>query len=722
MNDYAYSSNTPWYDNNSSINQVVINDGITSIGSYAFSSCNNLKSVTLPGSLESIGYSAFNYCYALENITLPSSVSIIENSAFYGYSKLNTVYNNSALKLTAGSEEYGYVAYYANAIIKENDDVQGDYIFRTTDDEGHILVAYTGNDSIISLPASYNGASYAIDKRVFRNCKSIKSITIPNKVTAIGENAFEGCTNLKETHINSIEAWCKIDFANSYSTPVYHTQKLHLNGEVMTNVVFPASLKEIKDYTFYNNQSLSSITFHNDITGIGDYSFYNCFYIVGDIIIPSKATNIGSYAFGFCRNITSVTIPSGVANIGDYAFYNCNKLSGALIIPGSVKKIGTSAFAICEKISSVKIDNGVEVIGNSVFANCVGFNSIVIPASVKEIGDFAFFVTSLQRVVFEDGENTLLLGNQKYSDGIGGGLFESVPVKTVYIGRNLIFGNRNDDYGRPRTNALFAYWYVDSYSSLQTAIIGPKVTSLPKYLFEDCKNLRTVISYIPAEELCAYDKTAEGFLPSEATLYVPVNAKEVYSGTADWKDFGTINEFVAENGLLFDITSKEDATVEVLNYIGNENSVTIPAEVEILGKKYSVTSIRENAFYNCTHLENITIPNSVVSIGYDAFFNTSWYNNQPDGVVYAGKVLYKYKGAMANDTFITIKEGTLGIADNAFSNYNGLTGVAIPNSVTCIGRSAFYNCTNLSAVHINDLSAWCKINFGGSYSNPLQYA
>ena len=132
---------------------------------------------------------------------------------------------------------------------------------------------------------------------------------------------------------------------------------------------------------------------------------------------------------------------------------------------------------------------------------------------------------------------------------------------------------------------------------MQTAIIGPKVTSLPEYIFEDCKELKTVISFIPADELCAFNKTAEGFLPSEAILYVPINAKDAYSTTADWKDFGIINEFVEKDGFVFSITSNEDATLEVINYVGSESTIIIPDKLEISGKEFSVTSIKSNTFY-----------------------------------------------------------------------------------------------------------------------------
>ncbi len=113
-----------------------------------------------------------------------------------------------------------------------------------------------------------------------------------------------------------------------------------------------------------------------------------------------------------------------------------------------------------------------------------------------------------------------------------------------------------------------------------------------------------------------------------------------------------------------------------------------------------VTSIRDETFSYCTGLTSITIPDGVMNIGKQAFSGSAWYANQPDGIVYAGKVLYQYKGTMPTGTSINIEEGTLGIAYAAFSGCSGLTSIEIPNTIINIGDYAFSGCSGLTSITI----------------------
>lgn len=127
-------------------------------------------------------------------------------------------------------------------------------------------------------------------------------------------------------------------------------------------------------------------------------------------------------------------------------------------------------------------------------------------------------------------------------------------------------------------------------------------------------------------------------------------------------------------------------------------SIAIPNSVQRIGRY---------AFANCTALTTISLPNILAKIGDSAFKNTAWYNNLPDGMAYIGKVAYKYKGTMPDNTSIELIEGTIGIGSDAFVNYTdqssiipntGLSSIIIPNSVTYIGLNAFQGCNNLTTV------------------------
>ena len=131
----------------------------------------------------------------------------------------------------------------------------------------------------------------------------------------------------------------------------------------------------------------------------------------------------------------------------------------------------------------------------------------------------------------------------------------------------------------------------------------------------------------------------------------------------------------------------------------------------------SVTTLGLEAFMGCSSLTSITIPNSITSIGSGAFLGTAWFNNQPDGLIYAGLVAYKYKGIMPQGTTITLKDSTKGIAQDAFKGCTGLTSIDIPNSVTTIGGYAFSGCTSLTSIRIpNSVTTIYNYVFNGCTS------
>lgn len=146
----------------------------------------------------------------------------------------------------------------------------------------------------------------------------------------------------------------------------------------------------------------------------------------------------------------------------------------------------------------------------------------------------------------------------------------------------------------------------------------------------------------------------------------------------------------------------------------NVTSITIPNSVTSIGDNAfqfcsgltsieipnSVTKISDRTFYGCTKLASIIFPNTITYVGEEAFEQTPWLSNQPDGLIYVGKVAFKYKGSMPSGTSITLQEGTVGIANKAFMYCSGLTNIDIPNSVTYIDNNAFYSCKGLTSINI----------------------
>ena len=398
------------------------------------------------------------------------------------------------------------------------------------------------------------------------------------------------------------------------------------------------------------------------VTSIGESAFSWCMGLTS-IDIPNSVTSIGKCAFEYCMNLPSVVIPNSVTSIGDSAFENCSGLT-SINIPNLVTTIGNGAFGGCRCLTSVAIPNSVTSIGDEAFWGCEGLTSIVIPTSVTSIGNEAF-------------------------RGCSGLTSIIIPNSVTSIGNGAFGGCR----------------------CLTSVAIPNSVTEIGESTFENCEGLTSVA--IPSS-VTSIGNNAFTWCSSLTSIVIPNSVTEIGDEAFSWCS-GLTSIVVASENPRYDSRNNCNAIIETASntlIVGCKNTI-IPNSVTKIGDyaffgctgltsidiPNSVTSIGNEAFAY-SGLTSINIPNSVTSIGGEAFYATDWYYNQPDGLVYAGMVAYKYKGMMPNGTSITLKEGTLGIAGYAFVGCTGLTSIDIPNSVISIGETAFYQCTGLTSIVI----------------------
>ncbi len=254
-------------------------------------------------------------------------------------------------------------------------------------------------------------------------------------------------------------------------------------------------------------------------------------------------------------------------------------------------------------------------------------------------------------------------------------------------------------------------------------IEGKKVTSIGEWAFYGCTSLTSIT--IPESETSIGSSAFRG-CTSLTSITIPESVTSI--GNYAFEDCTsltsiTIPESVTSigNHAFYDCTALTSITIpDSVTSIGDSafwycesiTSITIPD---------SVTSIGDYAFSRCTSLASITIPESVTSIGYEAFYGCTSLTSItiPESVTSIED--YTFRGCTSL-TSITIPESVTSIGSSAFSGCTSLTSITIPESVTSIGPLAFRDCDDLEGVYIIDVGAWCNIEFGGYYANPLYYA
>ena len=285
-------------------------------------------------------------------------------------------------------------------------------VFTNNSDGTYNVASGTCTSENVVIPEYYNGKLVTtIPKDAFLNNTTMKTVSLPDSITTIEENAFKICSELETititSSVTSIEKYTF--FGDKKLKTVVLPDNLESIGysafascEELENVNIPNTVSSIDSYAFRYCYKLESITIPNNIDVINEYTFSDCTSL-HDVTLPDSLTEIKSYAFYSCSAIEEISFPDSLTTIRNTVFTNCSSIQ-TLNIPNSVTSIGTYAFQNCSSLVTISLSTSLEKINPSTFKDCTSLTSIDIPSSVTNIGISAFYnCNALTSINFNEG-------------------------------------------------------------------------------------------------------------------------------------------------------------------------------------------------------------------------------------------------------------------------------------------------------------------------------
>ena len=725
MADYPNPSERPWNSYVEEIETVIIENGVTSIGDCAFDYCEGLTSVAIPASVTSIGVGVFYGCLGLTSVTIPASVTSIGYDAFRSCSSLTSV------TIPASVTSIG-VGVFANCSNLATMTVETGNTFYDSRNSCNAIIEKESNTLIIGCNGStIPGDVTSIGESSFIGCDGLTTITIPASVTSIGDYAFDGCSNLATMTVETGNT--VYDSRNGCNAIIEKESNTLIFG--CKNTKIPDDVTSIGDDAFQGCAGLTSVTIPDGVTRIGNYAFESCTGMT-TVTIGSGVTYIGTDAFFNCTKVEIVYCNadpekleweengrddfkydgSTIIHVADAAPWIAKftgKVNGIFsdkpYVPltwnydADTKTLTFSGTAIpsyndpderpwiayVAEVENIVIEDDVTSIGNYAFYDCSGLTTVTIGSGVTYIGMDVFYDCKNVEVVYCNADPEKLEWEESCCDDFKEDgttiiqVADAAPWIAKFTGKvNGIFSDKpyvplTWNYDADTKTLTFSGTVIPSYNDPDERPWKDYVEVVEKIVFNE--GVRGIGNY------------AFGYCASLTTVTIPAGVTRIGNGV-----------FYGCSGL---------------------TTVTIPA---------SVTSIGYDAFRSCSSLTSVTIPASVTSIGVGVF---AYCSNLATMTVDAGNTKYDSRNGcnaiiekesntliagckntiipddvtnIDNNAFegcislttVTIPAGVTRIGDHAFSGCDGLTTVTIPASVTSIGGHAFEACSGLTTVTI----------------------
>ena len=495
---------------------------------------------------------------------------------------------------------------------------------------------------------------------------SITELTIPSCVTSIDSGCLNECSSLSSISVESGNPTYASRNGILYNSRI--TQIVYVPQKLSGDVVLADGIRSIPRQAFYSRDEITSVNIPDSVTSIGMSAFYNCDNLQ-TVTLGVAVTEIKNGAFEACSNLSLINWNAtavedfesdGIVHSRD-VFTDTGENGFELVFGDNVERIPGYLFDTSSNkgVSTVRLGNSVASIGARAFYNCNNLSAVHIDDISKWCG-----------IYFPDEySNPLYYAQRLYSNGDL--IAELIIPNGVSRIRDYAFINMKE---------------------LQCVVMGDEVTSIGKMAFSGCSGLNTVSLGNGVTEVLA-----NAFLQCS-------NLQAVY-----------INDIGAWCKVDFAGDTANPTYYAHELYLNNEliEDLIIPAEVN---------TINDYVFVGCTSINTVSFTDNLSLVGTAAFKDTAWLNNLPDGPIYIGRTLYAYKGEMPANTEFIVRDGTIKISGDVFSDCINLVSITIPDSVTSIEEDAFAGCSGLNAVNITDLSAWCRISFAHSTSNPVNYA